>query len=1041
MSSVLDAEYRVYAEAISDLASYDEDYGTKQNDVGFSRFDAAIGHVLAETPFEQWSIPQLIQAHHILGRYKNTQLPGLGYIWSEMPDVSNLVPVRDAGTKSPGYAEVDIRGDQFLLRWGGADPYFNNRVEDARTLPGARYNKDAKAWSVPITLTSIDAVANLLAKYAATELPFNESETFRAGIESQVEAVTEKLRASEAKSASREELSLHRVTNPDIVRPFQLAGIKWCVDNKQTILSDDMGLGKSAQSLISVAETDAFPCLIICPASLKLNWKREIEMWVGNGVAGHEPNVYVASGTKPKGIPMMGGPLDFFIINYDIMNAWKDVLSSYPWKSVICDEVHMAKSEKSLRTKAIKEVLKTTNPEYRFMLTGTPILNRPIEIWPVLGMIGGQKQFGGWFSFAKKFCNLEHNGYGYSATGATNLEELNVQLRSSGLMIRRRKEDVLTELPDKQWVKIPTPLGPASLAKAYENATRDLEKFLSEMAGEKVDIQAEVLQRIATLRQLAWRGKEKAAREWIDNFLETDKKLIVFGWHRDAVMAIANHYNAPVIMGGMKKEDVEENKRRFQEDDDCRIIVCNIAAGGVGHTLTAASDVLFLEYPWNYALMDQALSRCLLEGTPVLTPDGWRPVEDISVGDQVIGRYGQPRKVLDTWSKGATKVMVEVDISGMGMITTTHDHPFLNSSGEWVYAGDLRPGDELMIADKATDEGGIDSLTFDEDCRRSPVYSNQFGATQRTVLRPAPASIVLDKEALFTLGYYVGDGFSGYTQRGRYPAFVSLSGNTTTKVEALDRATAWMESHGLHMHERVLEERNTVERRFASAEWCLWFRKQFGHLAANKRLPEWVYMLSCDQKRAMLEGMVASDGYRRNRGGVGYVEYVTASDVLAANVFALVAGAGYRPSIRKQTKGHHVIGWHDGEPIGKNGGSRRPGRVSSVTLRHPKRVNGKRETVYDLTIEGDESFVAGGVVVHNSHRLGQKDSVTGWMLVATVGEEGETIDHEMIEMIEHKEAIVKAAVDGDAQQAKATIKGKLQRFLQTADEWDDEEKE
>jgi hypothetical protein len=323
-------------------------------------------------------------------------------------------------------------------------------------------------------------------------------------------------------------------------------------------------------------------------------------------------------------------------------------------------------------------------------------------------------------------------------------------------------------------------IAPSTMATAYRNAERDLEKFLNEIAAmnnaDPVEVRAEVLQRIAILRQLAWRGKEKGAREWIDNFLETGKKLIVFAWHRDAVLAIANHYNAPVIMGGMKQAEVEENKRRFQEDDDCRIIVMNIAAGGVGHTLTAASDVLFLEYAWNYALMDQAISRCLLEGTPVLTPDGWRPVEDISIGDHVIGRYGQPRKVLDTWSKGATKMMVAVDISGMGVMTATHDHPFLNSDGEWVNAGDLRPGDELMMADVLDSDPGIDRLVFDDDCRRSTTSVNQFGATQSTRLIPAPDSIVLDSEALFTLGYYVGDGFAGYTQRGRYPSFVSLSG-------------------------------------------------------------------------------------------------------------------------------------------------------------------------------------------------------------------------------------------------------------------------
>lgn len=612
ITAMLDNKYEVYADAIRDLVAYDQDYGRDQNAVGFSRFDTGIGHSLASIPFEQWSPAQLVQAHRVLSRYKNTQLPGLGYVWADMPDVSNVSVVRDAGTKTAGFAEIDIVDGAFLFRWGGADPYFSSRVEDARGLPGARYDKNTKAWSVPITMNSIDAVSDVLAKYAKTELPFCESDTFHDGINDAVTAVTAKLEASSASSVSRETLSLHRASHPDMVRPFQLAGIKWAVENKQTIIADEPGLGKTIQSLLAVAEDDAFPCLIICPASLKLNWKREIGLWIKDGQRG-EPNIYIASGTKPKGLPVLGGPIDFFIINYDILYAWADIISSYPWKSVIADEAHGFKSPRARRTVAAVDILKKVNPEYRFMLTGTPILNRPSELWPILGMIGGQKQFGGWFSFAKAHCGLEHNGFGYKADGATNLDELNIKLRSSGLMVRRRKEDVLTELPNKQWAKVPLAIAPSTMATAYRNAERDLEKFLNEIAAmnnaDPVEVRAEVLQRIAILRQLAWRGKEKGAREWIDTFLESGKKLAVFAWHRDAVLAIANHYNAPVIMGGMKTADVEENKRRFQEDDDCRIIVMNIAAGGVGHTLTAASDVLFLEYAWNYALMEQASDR------------------------------------------------------------------------------------------------------------------------------------------------------------------------------------------------------------------------------------------------------------------------------------------------------------------------------------------------------------------------------------------------------------------------------------------------
>lgn len=792
---MLDEKYAVYAEAIRDLAAFDSDYASKANDVGFSRFDAAVGHALASMPFAEWTPAQLAQARRILQRYRNTQLPGLGYMWDDMPDVDDQMPVRDAGTRSPGYANISLEGGVFLLQWGGADPYFKERVEDARSMPGSKYDKDLKAWRVPVSLTTIDAIAQLMAKYAGTDLPFSESQTFRGGVEAYIAEVESKLHASAADNVSREALKLHRAKDADKVRPFQLAGIKFAVENKQTIIADDMGLGKTVQSILSVAEADAFPALVICPASLKLNWKREIEMWVKS------PEIEVLDGTKPspqvidrliglgafdtkiganrdeqreyiygvldmpiparlgggasidgaESLPLMnpatdgGEPFDqadvsvrnadmpeavtsrdngafaiddprqigeigvesgdvktdgplvppdalsspplevpvkshggnakfgsnvsdelprlgashggqddvfgqlgelsahdqsplFIVINYDILAGWLPVLRSLYIQSVIMDEAHYLKSESSRRTKAAVELLKATAPEYRYVLSGTPILNKPIEMWPVLGMIDGQKQFGGWFKFAMRYCGLAHNGFGYSATGATNLDELNTHLRSSGLMVRRRKEDVLKELPDKQWAKVPVPFYPATLAKAYDNAERDLEKFLREMSDADDNeqmVRAAALQRIATLRQIAWRGKEKAIREWIDGFLETGKKLIVFGWHREAVEAIANHYNAPSIMGGMNKQEVEDGKERFQNDPDCRVIVCNIAAGGVGHTLTAASDVLFIEYAWNYALMDQAISRAHRIGQKD-TVTGWMLAATLPDGRETI---------------------------------------------------------------------------------------------------------------------------------------------------------------------------------------------------------------------------------------------------------------------------------------------------------------------------------------------------------------------------------------------------------------------
>lgn len=608
----VDQRFRIFAEAIADMAELDRDYGTERNDQGFNRFDSQTGHALAELPFERWTDVQVRQAARILSRYKSTQLPALGYQWAEFPDVdTNEETVVSTGSSVNGFATITVVDGMFRMAWGGADPYFRQRLNDVKDMTiGARYDKENKAWNVPVTLPNIDAVAAILGKYADTQLPFDEPAGFRDAVSAEIEAMEHILAASSAE-AMRDPaaLSLHRISKPDIIRPFQLAGIAFATATKQTIIADSPGLGKTVQSIAAVCENDALPCLVICPASLKLNWKREILQWVGTGLDGREPIVQVADGTKPTGVATIGGTVDFLVINYDVLHGWKDTLIAHGWKSIIADEAHMAKSSSARRSKALKAIIKAVDPEYRLLLTGTPILNRPAEIWPLLDLINGQRQFGGWWAFANEFCAPQHNGFGYNFNGASNLEELNLQLRSSGLMIRRLKEDVLKELPDKQWSPVPLPLAPAALRREYLHAARDLDDYLATAKGTAADIQAGALQRIGVLRQLAWKAKEQAARGWIDDFLQSGKKLIVFGWHRDAVESIASAYNAPMIMGGMKKEAVEEGKRRFQEDPDCNLIVCNIAAGGVGHTLTAASDVAFVEFAWNDALMDQAISR------------------------------------------------------------------------------------------------------------------------------------------------------------------------------------------------------------------------------------------------------------------------------------------------------------------------------------------------------------------------------------------------------------------------------------------------
>jgi hypothetical protein len=231
----------------------------------------------------------------------------------------------------------------------------------------------------------------------------------------------------------------------------------------------------------------------------------------------------------------------------------------------------------------------------------------------------------------------------YDGDGASNEVELNKALLSSGAMIRRRKEDVLKELPPKRWVTVPVEMGKGAdeywrahedciqwfhdLPRRIEAQTQEARKLWAEgetggcetvyefidqyrTMKEQTARMSEHLVRFEALKTAAWVAKRESVFAWIAEFLEgSDKKLIVFATHREAVQGIAERFNAPTIMGGMKPEEVERAKDRFQNDPDVRVISCNIKAGGVGHTLTAASDVAFLELPWTPADLDQAVDR------------------------------------------------------------------------------------------------------------------------------------------------------------------------------------------------------------------------------------------------------------------------------------------------------------------------------------------------------------------------------------------------------------------------------------------------
>ena len=836
------------------------------------------------------------------------------------------------------------------------------------------------------------------------------------------------------KAAARIVLSKQSTAHLDLLGfgkepfPFQNAGIIYALNAKRCIIGDDMGLGKTIQGLGTVFAANAFPLLVCTPASNKYQWSDvEVPLCL--------PGKIVVLADKNTG-PLQLAMADVIVTNYDQLvgfrnlpgggrSSWADstkkhvVLSPLAeklrqlnLKSIILDEAHMIKNPSSARTHAVMELRHTA--EYRLCLTGTPMLNKPAEFYSLLKFLDRMHEFGGYMHFMKHWCGMRKTKFGMQANEAHHTLELNEKLRSI-CYVRRKKVDVLKELPPKLRTSYAVDI---TNRAEYEKAEKELIQFVQDRVEKdkkflesiehlepnerasaihqrKIDKaaaaeRAEMMVMISALRMVVAEGKLKAAFEWIENFLESDEKLVAFAMHKNIINELLTKYpEAAKIISEDEVIERQANVRNFQERSEIRLLVGAMGTSavsspaGVGHTLTASSNVLFLELGWNPGHLDQCEDRCLAAGTPILTPSGWIPIEDIRIGDKVIAASGLPRTVKDAWNQSCRKQMVDILIEGWGEISATHDHKFLTVNG-WKEAGSLKPGDRLAMPG-LEDGAAIDSVPFDEDCRLTT-------GNGRAV--PAPEAVPISDDLLFAIGYYIGDGFASTAAgKGR---FVSFAGNNGKKTPHLERIQRLFESFGVTATISDDKQSNGRELRCYSAEWTFWFAKHFGRVCQEKQVAHWCQVLSTEQSIMILRGLIASDGYVRNN----RYEYSTVVRRLAAQVALIMIRCGRRPTVVQNKAGEFIVAY--------SMGTTPDALVRQVTQRYPRKPKGIHERVYDLTVEEEESFVTGLVVAHNCHRIGQQDNVTIHYLLGK-----NTIDQKLASIIESKRAIAAQVVDGD----------------------------
>ena len=412
---------------------------------------------------------------------------------------------------------------------------------------------------------------------------------------------------------------------------YQFEGVRYALDHKRCIFGDQPGLGKTLQAICSVVKAhkeakaygESFPVLVICPAALKVNWQREFKKFAGlNSIILDDKN----RDNWHRFYELRNGHGDpissVFITNYeslkkffvrDVKDHQRKTLRSYVFderikmfNSVIIDESHKCKSSKTQQSKFVEGICK--GKRWVFALTGTPVVNNNTDLVQQLKILGRLDDFGGYKHFVERYCD--------GPKQSSNLRELNYKLWMC-CFFRREKSKVLTQLPDKMRQYITCDI---TNRKEYDDAENDVIKYLRQYknaSDEKVAraMRGAVMVKMGILKQIAARGKIKAVSEFVHDVIDGGEKLIMFAYLKDVVEALKAEFPDAVTVTGsddiMAKQNAVDS---FQNDPECKLIILNYKSGGTGLTLTAASRVGFIEFPWTYSDCEQAEDRAHRNG-------------------------------------------------------------------------------------------------------------------------------------------------------------------------------------------------------------------------------------------------------------------------------------------------------------------------------------------------------------------------------------------------------------------------------------------
>ena len=845
------------------------------------------------------------------------------------------------------------------------------------------------------------------------------------------------------------------------LKPHQLAGVEYVTEIAtmpgRCLIGDDMGLGKSLIATASIHQMQAYPALVVCPASVVMNWAKEIRKAL--------PDATVDACTTRSGAP---GVAQWTIIGYEALQKRLAAFERTPWGSITVDEAHYIKNGGTNRGIATKMVADGVDG-MRLAMTGTFAKNSDKDTLHPVKVIGRED---------------------VAEMIRKDLAEQSSILRAN-CMVRRKKLDVMPDLPPLEITKTYVEPDPV-IWKEYLKAENDIIAYVKERArkiaaelGLDPDAEAvkaalkaqgaEHLVAISHLRQLCAAAKMKTAIEAVRSFVaQTDQSIIVFAHHRDIVQGLANALKCEAMMGGVSMKDRDRIVEDFQAKKT-RAVVINFESGGVGLTLTAATEMKLVELQWTPADMDQAYGRCIVEGVNIVTRKGVLPIEAIEVGDEVLTHRGNWQRVETRTSKLAPR-WVELNVTRQSEpLRCTPEHlvwtkDMITGEIDWKRADEIGTSDLLALPRPRS--GELRSIAIPDDVRLPPRQVDCLGCGkarpivthglcnacrlsfrkkgqpypeeyesggEKKALRITVDTLTLTPSLLRAFGRWLGDGWLGRTgEQGIYRR-VGLCGHANEAVDVTRDLNVIADAFGIPRVAAQTFNDNTTQQVFSSREVAALFERWFfaetpkhhrkdstngkGSQGAVKRLAPWMLDLPDDLAFALLQGLLDSDGHWRQNDGRCSLALV--SPHLAQEAALLAAQLGFAPNVRKWkkerrnasgkvlTRGVWEVDWQ---------------RADATKLRHDLRhddeghvwcpvVNVKHHdsdiTVHDLGVPGDHSFVAAGVAVHNCFgRINDAHGLIADHLII----EG-SIDEMFLDIIDEKRAMAAMALDGEEAEA------------------------